>query len=105
MVARRILSLVGAFGASLAIAAAVAGSAAGASATGASCRIAGGSGSTIGWARFGEDATCLVPVNVHVERLTAALHGIHIHSVAACTPTFAAASGHYNPFGVQHGLA
>jgi Cu-Zn family superoxide dismutase len=51
-----------------------------------------------------EDGTGLVHVNVHVAGLTPGLHGIHIHSVAACSPTFAAAGGHYNPLARQHGL-
>jgi Cu-Zn family superoxide dismutase len=36
--------------------------------------------------------------------LTPGLHGIHVHSIAACSPTFAAAGGHYNPLARQHGL-
>ncbi|MXX30325.1 MAG: superoxide dismutase family protein, partial [Gammaproteobacteria bacterium] len=31
-------------------------------------------------------------------------HGIHLHSVGACTPDFSAAKGHINPEGVKHGL-
>jgi Cu-Zn family superoxide dismutase len=36
--------------------------------------------------------------------LAPGLHGIHIHAIGSCTPTFAAAGGHYNPLGRQHGL-
>jgi len=61
-------------------------------------------GDPIGWVRLVEDATGVVHVNVHVKGLTPGLHGIHIHSVAACSPTFAAAGGHYNPAGSEHGL-
>ena len=43
-------------------------------------------------------------MNVHVKGLAPGLHGIHIHAVGACSPTFAAAGGHYNPLGHQHGL-
>jgi Cu-Zn family superoxide dismutase len=43
-------------------------------------------------------------VNVHVEGLAPGRHGIHIHGVGACTPTFTAAGGHYNPLADQHGL-
>ena len=32
-------------------------------------------------------------------------HGIHVHAVGACTPDFAAAGGHFNPEGKQHGLS
>jgi Cu-Zn family superoxide dismutase len=61
-------------------------------------------GNTVGWVQLVEDARGIVHVNVHVDGLTPGKHGIHIHSVAACSPTFAAAGGHYNPLGHQHGL-
>lgn len=81
--------------------------AAGAAAGGAS--RAGGTfvdatGQTIGWVRLVEDGTGIVHVNVHVAGLTPGLHGIHIHAIGACAPTFAAAGAHYNPLGHQHGL-
>jgi Cu-Zn family superoxide dismutase len=62
------------------------------------------SGQTIGWVRLVEDGTDRLHVNVHVTGLTPGLHGIHIHAIGACAPTFAAAGGHYNPLGHQHGL-
>ena len=31
-------------------------------------------------------------------------HGFHIHEVGTCSPTFAAAGGHYNPGGKGHGF-
>lgn len=62
------------------------------------------SGQAIGWVRLVEDGTDRIHVNVHVSGLTPGLHGIHIHAIGACTPTFAAAGGHYNPLGRQHGL-
>jgi Cu-Zn family superoxide dismutase len=61
-------------------------------------------GNTVGWVQLVEDTRGTVHVNVHVDGLTPGKHGIHIHSVAACAPTFAAAGGHYNPLGHQHGL-
>jgi Cu-Zn family superoxide dismutase len=61
-------------------------------------------GQSIGWVRLVEDGSGVVHVNVHVAGLTPGLHGIHIHAIGACTPTFAAAGGHYNPVGLQHGL-
>jgi len=61
-------------------------------------------GETIGWVRLVEDGAGVVHVNVHVSGLTPGLHGIHIHAIGACTPTFAAAGGHYNPLGHEHGL-
>ena len=61
-------------------------------------------GQAIGWVRLVEDGMGRVHVNVHVVGLTPGLHGIHIHAIGACSPTFAAAGGHYNPLGHQHGL-
>jgi Cu-Zn family superoxide dismutase len=62
------------------------------------------SGATVGWVQLTEDRTGVVHVNVKVDGMVSGLHGIHIHAVGACTPTFAAAGGHYNPLGHQHGL-
>src|SRR5262245_28260551 len=61
-------------------------------------------GASVGWVQLVEDARRTVHVNVHVDGLAPGRHGIHIHSVGACSPTFAAAGGHYNPLGHQHGL-
>jgi Cu-Zn family superoxide dismutase len=61
-------------------------------------------GQPIGWVRLVEDGAGAVHVNVHIAGLTPGLHGIHIHAVGACGPTFAAAGGHYNPLGHEHGL-
>lgn len=62
------------------------------------------SGVSVGWLRLTEDRRGDVHVNVHVNGLAAGLHGIHIHAVGSCSPTFAAAGGHYNPLAHQHGL-
>jgi Cu-Zn family superoxide dismutase len=62
------------------------------------------SGTTIGHVRLSQDRNGVVRVNVAVDGLTPGLHGIHIHAVAACAPTFAAAGGHYNPLAHEHGL-
>ncbi len=62
------------------------------------------SGEVIGFARFTEDATERVHVNVHVKGISPGLHGIHIHAIGACSPDFSAAGGHHNPFNAQHGL-
>ena len=63
------------------------------------------SGPSIGWVKLTEDRNGVVHVNVKVEGLTTGLHGIHIHTTGACTPTFMAAGGHYNPAPAhEHGL-
>jgi Cu-Zn family superoxide dismutase len=61
-------------------------------------------GAEVGWVKLVEDGSGVVHVAVHVSGLAPGRHGIHIHSVGACAPTFAAAGGHYNPLGHQHGL-
>jgi Cu-Zn family superoxide dismutase len=61
-------------------------------------------GAEVGWVRLVQDTRGLVHVNVHVAGMAPGLHGIHIHAVGACSPTFAAAGGHYNPLGHEHGL-
>lgn len=85
------------------IAAALAGTTA-ARASDASGTFRDASGAVVGWVRLVEDGRGIVHVNVHVDGLPAGLHGIHIHAIGACGPTFAAAGGHYNPLGHQHGL-
>jgi len=70
----------------------------------ASARFIDATGATVGWAKLVEDGDGTVHVNVHVDGIAPGLHGIHIHAVGACAPTFAASGGHYNPFLHQHGL-
>ena len=41
---------------------------------------------------------------VTVRGLTVGKHGVHVHTTGACTPTFAAAGGHWNPATAHHGL-
>jgi superoxide dismutase, Cu-Zn family len=81
---------------------------AGGAAAGAALRAGGtfvdATGAAVGWVGLVEDGTGRIHVNVHVEGMTPGLHGIHIHAIGACSPTFAAAGGHYNPLGHQHGL-
>jgi Cu-Zn family superoxide dismutase len=101
---RRLITTVGAIAAALAVAAAVAGASIAGGATHASAMFVDATGDPVGWARLVEDADGIVHVNVHVTGLTPGLHGIHIHSIGACSPTFAGAGGHYNPFSRQHGL-
>jgi Cu-Zn family superoxide dismutase len=79
--------------------------AAGSSALHARATIIGSDGQPVGWARFVEDGSGVVHVNVHVRGMAPGLHGIHIHAVGVCDPaTFGSAMGHHNPDGVAHGL-
>ena len=101
---RRLILATGLLGAALAVTAAFAAQSLAGGASHASATIVDATGSTVGWARLVEDAAGIVHVNVHVKGLTPGLHGIHIHGVGACSPTFAAAGPHYNPLGRTHGL-
>jgi Cu-Zn family superoxide dismutase len=78
--------------------------------------IADSAGRTIGAARLWQEAGGLVHVDVDVTctgvsctALSPGEHGIHFHSagscVAASSPVFASAGGHFNPLGKQHGLS
>lgn len=72
----------------------------------ASARLVDADGDPVGWARFVEDATGTVHVNVKVEGMSPGLHGIHLHAIGRCIgPAFTSAGGHHNPLGAQHGLA
>lgn len=105
MIAIRRLTLgIGLLGAALALAGVFAAQSLARGASHASASITNAAGETIGWARLVEDSAGTVHVNVHVKGLKPGLHGIHIHGIAACGPTFAAAGGHYNPLARQHGL-
>ena len=81
-----------------------AGAAAGRASLHASGTFVDATGAEVGWVRLVQDTRGDVHVNVHVAGLTPGLHGIHIHAIGACAPTFAAAGGHYNPLGHEHGL-
>ena len=61
------------------------------------------SGATIGFARFTEDGSGVVHVNVKAHGLTPGEHGIHIHAVGTCSPDFNAAGSHHNPDSAPHG--
>ncbi|WP_448204426.1 superoxide dismutase family protein [Azospirillum sp. sgz302134] len=43
-------------------------------------------------------------IHGELEGLKPGWHAVHIHENGACTPTFAAAGGHFNPGGGQHGF-
>jgi len=97
---RRLTAIVSA----LALVGALAGSALAGGARHASATFVDANGAPVGWARLVEDATGRVHVNIHVKGLAPGLHGIHVHANGACSPTFAAAGGHYNPLVHEHGL-
>ena len=54
-------------------------------------------GNEVGNARFTEDATGAVHVNVHVQGMSPGLHGIHIHANGSCGNGFADALGAPQP--------
>jgi Cu-Zn family superoxide dismutase len=62
-------------------------------------------GADVGEARLVEDATGRVHLTVHVRGVTPGLHGLHLHTAGSCDPAngFAAAGGHFNPTGREHG--
>lgn len=47
--------------------------------------------------------TIAVEVSLVVKGLTPGAHGVHLHEVGACEPTFAAAGGHFDPG--PHGMS
>ena len=65
--------------------------------------IVGTEGAAIGKATFEQTPTGVL-VSVEVAGLPPGGHGIHLHSVGACTPDFKASKGHINPDKVKHGL-
>ncbi len=69
----------------------------------ASATLVDPSGAVVGTALLVEDANGSLHVNVKADGLQQGDHGIHIHAVGSCAPTFAAAGGHHNPLGVPHG--
>jgi Cu-Zn family superoxide dismutase len=80
---------------------------AGASAGGtrrATATIVDGGGAAIGWAMLLEDGSGRLTTIVLARGLTPGKHGIHIHAIGTCSPTFAAAGPHHNPTGATHGL-
>src|SRR3990170_2033889 len=72
----------------------------------ASAVLKNSSGRVVGFARFTEDATGRVHVNVHVSEISSGLHGTHIHETGVCTaPAFTSAGAHYRLSGQKHGLS
>lgn len=70
----------------------------------ASATLVDTAGNVVGQAKFTEDATGRLRVNVQAKGISSGPHGIHLHAVGSCSPDFAAAGGHHNPLGRQHGL-
>lgn len=69
----------------------------------ASAEMIDAEGKAIGKVSF-EQAPSGVLVSVQVASLPPGPHGIHLHSVGACSPDFKAAKGHINPDKAAHGL-
>ena len=68
----------------------------------ATAAIASPEGDRIGSVRFIERRG-VVEVRAEVRDLSPGFHGFHIHENGTCEPTFAAAGGHWNPDGTDHG--
>lgn len=49
------------------------------------------------------DAQGGIMVMGSLKGLPAGVHAIHLHTVGSCSPSFAAAGGHWNPTNMQHG--
>ena len=46
-----------------------------------------------------------VKIQLKVSKLPPGVHGLHIHAVGKCEPPdFKSAGGHFNPYGMQHGM-
>ena len=65
--------------------------------------VVNAAGDEIGFVLIVEDGIGGVHVNIKVQGLTPGLHGAHLHSVGACSPSFGSAGSHHNPKGVAHG--
>lgn len=60
-------------------------------------------GATVGNATLTE-TTAGVLVTGSLSGISTGTHAIHVHEVGQCTPTFAAAGGHFNPRQRRHGF-
>lgn len=66
-------------------------------------QLIGVEGATIGDFTFTQGMDGLL-LYVEIEGLTPGGHGIHLHSVGACSPDFKASAGHINTGDNEHGL-
>lgn len=60
-------------------------------------------GATVGTVRLTESSVGVL-VTGSLTGVGSGTHAIHVHEVGQCTPTFAAAGGHFNPRGRRHGF-
>ncbi|GGM18218.1 superoxide dismutase family protein [Deinococcus aerophilus] len=63
-------------------------------------------GRVVGEAELREDPAGVVTLRIQLQGFQEAVpgeHGLHLHAVGACTPTFATAGGHFNPSSRPHG--
>lgn len=64
--------------------------------------VADADGGPVGTVRFVQRRDS-VEVRADLRGLTPGFHGFHIHENGTCEPDFAAAGGHWNPTGADHG--
>lgn len=76
---------------------------AGTSAGSAQATIRDQSGRVLGTLTLTESGRGFVTTGT-LDHLSPGVHGIHIHTIGACTGTFTSAGGHWNPTGHQHGF-
>jgi Cu-Zn family superoxide dismutase len=63
-------------------------------------------GARVGVAELREDRSGTVHIDLTVVSTMPGLHGIHLHSVGACSgAAFSDAGGHFNPSAAHHGLS
>ena len=69
----------------------------------ASVTLRNAAGATVGTARLTESTVGLL-VTGSLTGVGSGTHAVHVHETGQCTPTFAAAGGHFNPRDRRHGF-
>ena len=72
-------------------------------ATSARAMLRNATGGSVGAATLTQ-TTAGVLITADLSGLPAGTHALHLHAIGKCEPDFAAAGGHFNPAGKQHGF-